>query len=124
MCDGLQAVQRTAELRPDVVPFDIRTAILNGMEAAQCIRQGSAGSRSISLTRDNDADVRTEALATGAAGYVWKANAASQLVPPRRLLLEKHHGSDKVLTTGFSAYPRLTSYNSEMSGALKSLFPR
>ena len=95
MCDGLQAVQRAAELRPDVVPFNIRTAILNGMEAAQCIRQGSAGSRSISLTRDNDADVRTEALATGAAGYVWKANAASELVPPRQLLLRSITGPTK-----------------------------
>src|SRR5215475_5489902 len=64
-CDGLEAVQRTKELRPDIVLLDIRMPILNGIEAAKRIRQDSPHSRIIFVTQENDADIRSEALATG-----------------------------------------------------------
>jgi CheY-like chemotaxis protein len=38
-CDGLQAVQRASELRPDIILLDIRMPILNGLEAAERIRE-------------------------------------------------------------------------------------
>lgn len=80
-CDGLEAVQRTTELQPDIVLLDIGMPILNGIEAAKRIRQDSPGSRIIFVTQENDADIRTEALATGAEGYLLKANAMSELLP-------------------------------------------
>ena len=39
-CDGLQAVQTTTELCPDIVLLDIGMPILDGVEAAIRIRQG------------------------------------------------------------------------------------
>lgn len=80
-CDGLEAVQRTTELQPDVVLLDIGMPILNGIEAAKRIRQDSPGSRIIFVTQESDADIRTAALATGADGYLLKANAMSELLP-------------------------------------------
>jgi len=38
-CDGLQAVKRASQLRPDVILLDIRMPILNGLEAAERIRE-------------------------------------------------------------------------------------
>jgi len=80
-CDGLQAVQTTLELRPDIVLLDIRMPILNGIEAAESIRRCCPISRIIFVTQDNDEDIRTAALATGAAEYLLKTNARRDLVP-------------------------------------------
>jgi DNA-binding NarL/FixJ family response regulator len=80
-CDGLQAVQRTSELHPDIVLLDLRMPILNGIEAAQRILQACPTSAVIFVTQDNDEDIRAAALATGAAGYLLKAHAMRHLVP-------------------------------------------
>jgi DNA-binding NarL/FixJ family response regulator len=90
-CDGLQAVEKAAELRPDIVLLDIGMPILNGIEAAKRIRQGSPGSRIIFVTQDNDQDVRMAALATGAEQYVIKANASSELLPAIDAALKNGH---------------------------------
>jgi CheY-like chemotaxis protein len=80
-CDGLEAVQRTTELQPDVVLLDIGMPALNGIEAAKRIRQDAPGSRIIFVTQESDAEIRTAALATGAEGYLLKVNAMRELLP-------------------------------------------
>jgi|SRR6516165_6460310 DNA-binding NarL/FixJ family response regulator len=80
-CDGLEAVQRTQELHPDIVVLDIGMPKLGGIEAAKRIRRDSPSSRIIFVTQENDADIRSAALATGAEAYLVKANAASELLP-------------------------------------------
>lgn len=80
-CNGLEAVHKAAELRPDIVLLDIAMPILNGIQAAQKIRDASPNSRIIFVTMDGDEDVRAAALATGAQAYLSKARAASELLP-------------------------------------------
>jgi len=80
-CDGLQAIQIAAKLKPDLVLLDIGMPALNGVDAARLIRQSSPSSRIIFVTQESDEDVRMSALATGAEAYVLKANAASELLP-------------------------------------------
>ena len=80
-CNGLQAVQRTAELFPDLVLIDIGMPILNGIEAAKRIREALPATRIIFLTQENDADVRRAAFANGADEYILKVNAATELLP-------------------------------------------
>lgn len=80
-CDGLDAVDKAAELQPDIVLLDVAMPFLNGIEAAQKIREASPHSRIIFLTMDGDADVKAAALATGAQAYLSKAQAASELLP-------------------------------------------
>jgi two-component system, NarL family, response regulator NreC len=79
-CNGIETVQRTADLSPDLVLLDIGMPILNGIEAAKQIRIACPGTRIIFLTQDHDADVRRAALDTGADQYVLKANAATELL--------------------------------------------
>jgi len=80
-CDGLEAVQLTTKLCPDIVLLDIGMPFLNGIEVAKRIPQGSASSRIIFVTQEHDADIRMAALATGAEAYLLKANAAKELLP-------------------------------------------
>jgi DNA-binding NarL/FixJ family response regulator len=68
--------------------------VLDGIEAAKRIRQGSPGSRVIFATQNNDTDIRIEALASGADGYLLKANAASELLPAIEAALKNGHSPD------------------------------
>ena len=77
--DGLEAVQKAAQLFPDVVLLDIGMPKLNGIEAAPQIQSVSPQSRIIFLTGERDSDIRAAALATGPAAYVLKSTSVSEL---------------------------------------------
>jgi DNA-binding NarL/FixJ family response regulator len=78
--DGLEAVQKAAALKPDLILLDIGLPIMNGIEAARQIRKVSPESKIVFLSQETSADVMEEALSTGASGYVVKSNTASQLL--------------------------------------------
>ena len=77
--NGCEAIEKAAQLHPDVVLLYIAMPLLNGLEAAPRIRRAVPNSKIIFLTQEQDNDVRTAALTTGAEGYVLKSNAASEL---------------------------------------------
>jgi DNA-binding NarL/FixJ family response regulator len=79
--DGLEAVQKAEELKPDLILLDIKLPSLSGIEAAVEIRETSPGAKIIFLSQINDDDIVKEALATGAEGYVLKARALKELLP-------------------------------------------
>ena len=78
--DGLQAVQKAVELKPDLILLDIGLPSLNGIEAARQIRELVPESKIIFLTQESSAEVMQEALTVGASGYVVKTMAGSQLL--------------------------------------------
>ena len=77
--NGCEAIEKAAQLDPDVVLLDIGMPLLNGLEAAPRIRRASPNSKIIFITQEQDNDIRTAALATGAEGYLLKSNAADEL---------------------------------------------
>jgi DNA-binding NarL/FixJ family response regulator len=79
--DGLEAVRKAEELKPDLVLLDIGLPKLNGIEAAQQIRQLSPTSRIIFLSLHDSPDVVQAAFSTGALGYVHKRDAGRELLP-------------------------------------------
>ena len=79
--DGLEAVQKASELKPDLILLDIGLPGLNGIEAAKQIRQAVPGAKILFLTLNSDPDVARVALDTNAKGYVLKADAGSELWP-------------------------------------------
>jgi DNA-binding NarL/FixJ family response regulator len=78
---GPEAIQKAAELKPDLIVLDIGLPKLHGIEAARQIRQLSPASKIVFLSQNNDLDVVRAALGTGALGYISKTNAQSELVP-------------------------------------------
>ena len=79
--DGLEAVQKAQQLQPDLILLDIGLPTLNGIEAARRIREISPNSRILFVSDNRSWDIAEEALRTGAAGYVVKSHAASELLP-------------------------------------------
>jgi two-component system nitrate/nitrite response regulator NarL len=78
--DGLKAVQRAEELQPDLILLDIGLPNLNGIEAANRIRQVAPGTKIIFLTQNSDKEIVAAALRTGAHGYVLKKDAGRELL--------------------------------------------
>jgi DNA-binding NarL/FixJ family response regulator len=93
--DGLEAVQKAVELRPDLVLLDIGLQSLNGIEAARQIRKLVAESKIIFLTQESSTDVAEEILRLGAQGYVVKIKAASELLVAVEAVI-----SGKIFVTG------------------------
>lgn len=79
--NGLEAIEKTAALRPDIVLLDIGMPILNGIEAARRIRRVSPHSKIIFLTQEQDIDVKAAALAVGGMAYLSKSAAVGELRP-------------------------------------------
>jgi DNA-binding NarL/FixJ family response regulator len=86
--DGLEAVQKTQELQPDLILLDIGLPNLNGIEVARRIRELSPRSKVLFVSEIRDRDVAQEALRTGAGGYVVKSDAASDLLPAVEAILQ------------------------------------
>ena len=78
--DGLEAIQKAVELKPDLILLDIGLPTLNGLEAARQIRKLVPESKIIFLTQESSADVVQEALSIGAWGYVVKIRAGTDLL--------------------------------------------
>jgi DNA-binding NarL/FixJ family response regulator len=78
--NGAEALERAAELRPDVVLMDLRMPVLDGVAAIRRLRAEQPGVRVIALTTfDDDEDVFA-ALRAGAVGYLLKDVSSAKLV--------------------------------------------
>ena len=78
--DGLEAVQKVEQLKPDLILLDIGLPTLNGFDVAREIRRRVRESKIIFLTLECDADLMQEAFTLGASGYVVKTMAGSDLL--------------------------------------------
>lgn len=79
--DGLDAVEKAEELRPDLILLDIGLPSLNGIAAAQRIRERSPQSKILFVSNISSYDVAQAALRTGARGFVVKLDAGRELLP-------------------------------------------
>ena len=78
--DGLEAIQKAEDLRPDLILLDVGMPILNGIEAARRIRPLVQESKIVFVSQESSDDVLQEAFRLGAWGYVVKTDAGSELL--------------------------------------------
>src|SRR5437667_12399941 len=76
---GLEAVELARRLQPDVVVMDISMADMDGLEACQHIRSQQPATQVLMLTMHESEEYFLQALRMGAAGYLVKKAAPSDL---------------------------------------------
>ncbi|ABF43067.1 two component transcriptional regulator, LuxR family [Candidatus Koribacter versatilis Ellin345] len=85
--DGRALVRAAVELKPDVIIADVGMPLLNGLDAAQQVKQKLPTVKIIFLTMNPDPDIAAEAFRRGASAYLVKTSAASEVVASVREVL-------------------------------------
>ena len=78
--DGEALVEAAVNLQPDVIITDISMPKLNGIEAADRLRESGSPSKIVFLTVHADPDFVQAALKTGALAYVSKSRITTDLL--------------------------------------------
>ena len=77
--DGLDAIRRAEELRPDLVLMDVNLPNLNGFEAARQLSKLLPECKILFVSAEFDSELVQAAILLGAKGYVRKASALHDL---------------------------------------------
>jgi DNA-binding NarL/FixJ family response regulator len=86
--DGRALVDAARRLRPDAIVADISMPSLNGIEALATLRKDGLDIPVVFLTMHRDVAYARRALETGAAGYVLKHSAATELLQALKAALD------------------------------------
>ncbi len=78
--DGLTAVELIVRLRPDVAVVDVQLPDLNGLEVVRRVRDQAPETRVVVLSMFADEPYVLDALRHGAAAYVLKDSATTDLI--------------------------------------------
>jgi DNA-binding NarL/FixJ family response regulator len=79
--DGLEAVQKAEDLKPDLILLETGLPHLNGIEAERRIHEVLPSAKVVFVSRNNDSEIISEALGHGALGFVLKTDVGSELLP-------------------------------------------
>jgi DNA-binding NarL/FixJ family response regulator len=78
--DGQAAIQQARELDPDVIVMDVSMPRMSGLEATAKIKDALPDAKVLALTRHTDTGFLRQLFKAGAAGYVLKQSASSELI--------------------------------------------
>lgn len=78
--DGLSAVEKALEFHPDVAIIDVSMPRLNGVEVVRRLHVELPATKVLVLTMHEEEEYVVHAVRAGAAGYLLKDSAASELI--------------------------------------------
>jgi DNA-binding NarL/FixJ family response regulator len=88
-CDGLEAVEKSRSIRPDLVLMDISMPRMDGIAATRIIRQEIPEAEVIVISQNDPKVAARQARDVNARGYVSKSELAQCLLPMIRTLMEE-----------------------------------
>lgn len=87
--NGIEAVELSRELQPDIVVMDLRMPVMNGIEATRAITSELPGTTVIAVTTFSTERYVIAALQAGAAGYVVKDTPPEGII---EAIIDVHEG--------------------------------
>jgi len=97
--DGLQAITRAKELRPQVIVMDLSMPGMSGLNATRKLKQLIPEIQVVALTRHKEGGYLQECLQAGATGYVLKQSPSEELVRAIRAVVHGKSYLDPAVTT-------------------------
>jgi DNA-binding NarL/FixJ family response regulator len=79
--DGIEAVARANELRPDAILMDVSMPKMDGLQATRAVRQQLPTTRVIIVSQNDPSVVRQQAAHVQAHAYLAKDAIAKDLIP-------------------------------------------
>ena len=77
--DGMEALEKAVEYRPDIILMDISMPRMTGIEATKLLKKRSPKSKVILLTMHEDRAYILEVIRSGAKGYVLKDSGPGEI---------------------------------------------
>lgn len=121
---GVQAVQEVVATRPDVVLMDIRMPDMDGLTAAQVIREAAPDVAVIILTSFPEKEYLRRALEAGASGFLLKGISAPALAHAVRLAKDGICTLDAGVMAELAASSARTDEDAGFHRLLERLSPR
>jgi DNA-binding NarL/FixJ family response regulator len=119
--DGRAAIASVDALHPDVIVLDVSMPEVNGLEAAQILKDQAPGTAVVALTRFNDDAYVAEFMRAGAAAYVLKQSSAAELLKAIRAAATGERYLDPALVrieppprSGPREWPQVSARESEV----------
>lgn len=78
--DGKEAIQKVEQYKPDVVIMDINMPVMDGLTATRIITEKFRETKTIIFSSYDDDDSLSNAIETGAKGYVFKTTPPQEMV--------------------------------------------
>ena len=116
--DGREAVQKTIELRPDVLTLDLFMPEMGGMMVLERLRHERPSTRILVLTASERPDCLLDSVASGAAGYLTKRCDRRELCEAVMTV----HAGGSVITPTLAGH-LLREYSSNSRGEPSRLRP-
>jgi hemolysin D len=120
--NGRQAIEQVAKLLPDVLLLDLEMPVLDGLGAAQEIKERFPETKLLVLTAQNDPSALLPALRVGVHGYLYKGTSPEELVEAIRSVGKGHFQIGPNLSTS-SAVAQVGSLENAMTGGTMVLAP-
>src|SRR5262245_61805276 len=83
--DGPEAIEKAAALRPDLILLDVGLPTLSGIRVAERVLAANPNQRILFISEHRT--LAEGALATGARGYIIKSDAAFELLPAMKAVV-------------------------------------
>lgn len=87
-CDGLEALQGTMALLPDIIILDIDMPLMDGFEVARTIKAALDPPKILFVSVHGDSKFRERAKAAGGDGYAEKGKGWPELIAELRTLIK------------------------------------
>lgn len=84
--DGIEAIEKALQVRPDIIVVDLSMPRLNGIEVVRRLREALPDTRVLVLTMHQEDEYILQAVRAGASGYLVKDSAAAELLAAVRSL--------------------------------------
>ena len=116
--DGLEALEQTALMEPDVVLMDMTMPRLNGIQATRQIAEKFPGIRVLVLSMHGDRELVVESLKAGARGYILKECTSDELYAAiRAVVAGQYYLTPSVLPALIEDYLRLLQAEAKSSAS-------
>jgi len=86
--DGTEAIQKAAELLPDLILLDVSMPGLNGLDVARLLREKVPAAKILIMSQHDPAVLLPRAIDAGAHGCVDKSRMSTELLPAIASVME------------------------------------